>query len=334
MGWMCTYTPIELIHASGFIPYRLYGIREFKNADGYFPINFCPYLKSSFEQLLSEGDQIKGAVLANSCDGARRLYDLTRTYIDKMPAYIMDVPRLASKDSQVFYKKSIEKLYAFLGSLQNRNIENDEILHSIKLYNRMKEAMRSLRKASAEQSLNFLHYYQAIRLSTITDPEIFCTEAELLAEKTTLWGKDQAGGPRIMVVGNFINEQKLFKILSQLDCQIVYDDLCTTQRYWDNKVDASQDCIQALAESYLGKPACMRMVDMEAKLRHLENIAQKEKISAILFVSLKFCDNTLYFYPLLKNHLQYPLLNLELEYNNFSEGQVKTRLEAFLEMLW
>ncbi|MDZ7839026.1 MAG: 2-hydroxyacyl-CoA dehydratase family protein [Actinomycetota bacterium] len=146
--------------------------------------------------------------------------------------------------------------------------------------------------------------------------------------------KDLPGGPRVMVVGNFINEDKLWEILSELDCHMVYDDVCTLSRYFNHEVtNYRQNPVHALATSYLQKPSCMRMADLGLKLENLKKAIEDYRIQALIFVSLKFCDNTLYFYPLARQNLGLPVLNLELEYNNFSEGQIKTRLEAFLEML-
>ncbi|MHB8278658.1 MAG: 2-hydroxyacyl-CoA dehydratase [Candidatus Humimicrobiaceae bacterium] len=56
-----------------------------------------------------------------------------------------------------------------------------------------------------------------------------------------------------------------------------------------------------------------------------------------MFTSLKFCDNTLYFYPELKKELvklNIPSLYLDIEYGKSSYGQLRTRIEAFYEMLF
>ena len=56
----------------------------------------------------------------------------------------------------------------------------------------------------------------------------------------------------------------------------------------------------------------------------------------IIYTSLKFCDHFLVDYPALKEILDrrgIPSLFLEGEYFSFAAGQVKTRVEAFLELL-
>jgi benzoyl-CoA reductase/2-hydroxyglutaryl-CoA dehydratase subunit BcrC/BadD/HgdB len=94
--------------------------------------------------------------------------------------------------------------------------------------------------------------------------------------------------------------------------------------------------LRALSERYLSKPHCMRMADMGAKVKEIMEKVKKDDVRGVIFISLKFCDTMLYSFPLIKQalgKLKIPVLYLEIEYNNFSAGQVKTRTQAFLEML-
>ncbi|MBN1298388.1 MAG: 2-hydroxyacyl-CoA dehydratase, partial [Actinobacteria bacterium] len=84
------------------------------------------------------------------------------------------------------------------------------------------------------------------------------------------------------------------------------------------------------------KPQCMRMADLGAKIDEIRQTISKNKIKGLIFISQKFCDNTLLFYPLLRenlNMLRIPSLFLEIEHNNLSLGQIKTRIQAFLEII-
>jgi benzoyl-CoA reductase/2-hydroxyglutaryl-CoA dehydratase subunit BcrC/BadD/HgdB len=75
---------------------------------------------------------------------------------------------------------------------------------------------------------------------------------------------------------------------------------------------------------------------MGAKVAEIEKKIKEDNVGGVIFISLKFCDTMLYSFPLIKQalgKLKIPVLYLEIEYNNFSAGQVKTRTQAFLEML-
>ena len=144
-----------------------------------------------------------------------------------------------------------------------------------------------------------------------------------------------------MIIGNFITEEKLWEMFSELDMELVGDDLCISNRYFENnikieKAPGLKDLLDRIAQRYMGKPACMRMADTGNKLKELKKKVEENGVQGVIFISLKFCDTMLYSFPLIRKELaalKIPVLYLEIEYNNFSEGQVKTRTQAFLEMI-
>lgn len=180
----------------------------------------------------------------------------------------------------------------------------------------------------------------------ISAPEIFTDDLERYlkfimeagAENITKLQPNYKNTPAIMIIGNFITEEKLWDMLSAMNLKLASDDLCISSRYFEKQIELGDDSdfLDLIAERYLNKPQCMRMADLGLKLKEIENNIIKNNIEGVIFISLKFCDTVLYSFPLLKqklNQLGIPALYLEIEYNNFSEGQLKTRVQAFLEML-
>jgi benzoyl-CoA reductase/2-hydroxyglutaryl-CoA dehydratase subunit BcrC/BadD/HgdB len=154
-------------------------------------------------------------------------------------------------------------------------------------------------------------------------------------------GNGNKKGPRVMIIGNFITEEKLWQMFSGLDMDLVCDDLCISNRYYEMDVktrgaSGAKDLLDQVAQRYMDKPACMRMADTGKKLKDLKKRIAGKGVQGVIFISLKFCDTMLYSFPLIRKELaavKIPVLYLEIEYNNFSEGQVKTRMQAFLEMI-
>jgi len=81
IGWFCTYTPEELIITGGFTPVRIFGRYKISRSESYFPINFCPYVKASWEELLNSAGDFEGLIFTNSCDGMRRFFDTAARYL-------------------------------------------------------------------------------------------------------------------------------------------------------------------------------------------------------------------------------------------------------------
>jgi benzoyl-CoA reductase/2-hydroxyglutaryl-CoA dehydratase subunit BcrC/BadD/HgdB len=161
--------------------------------------------------------------------------------------------------------------------------------------------------------------------------------------------------PEVMIVGNFIDEDRLWEIFDELDCKISADDLCSSSRYFENIIQSDNFSdifgrkreqpdkdistgilVRDIAVRQLFKPQCMRMANLNDKLEEINKNIIKNKVKGIIYISQKFCDNTLLFYPLLReklNIINIPSLFIEVEHNNLSVGQIKTRIQAFLEII-
>jgi len=351
IGWFCTYTPEELIIAGGFIPIRIFGRKKIIKSESYFPINFCPYIKSGWESLLADADNFRALIFTNSCDGMRRFFDIASKYLTRIPSYLLDVPHLKNKDSQDFLASNISDMKMFIERLNGKKIDKKEIENAVKLINKKRKLLKEYSGIfnKSPHLIDIPTYYKVMELSMISDPEIFIDDLErylgfignfdkIKTENGISLQSDQRNSPAIMIIGNFIAEDKLWEMLSKMNLKLASEDFCTSNRYFEKQVvtDDNKDLLESIAERYLNKPQCMRMADLGSKLAEIENTIVKNDIKGVIFITLKFCDNMLYSFPLLKqrlNNIGIPVLYLDIEYNNFSEGQIKTRVQAFLEML-
>ena len=348
IGWFCTYTPEELIIAGGFTPVRIFGEKKLEKSESYFPINFCPYLKSGWEAIMASDSSFKGFIFTNSCDGMRRLYDTANIYYRQTPSLMVDVPRIRDEKAIGFFKYNLENILRSLEELSGKSISSSLLEDAIIIMNNKRKALQKFSDLFKKlpDLISISTYYKIMRLSMISNPEIFTSELEDyndFIEKINA-GQDPLSHftgnniPNIMIIGNFITEEKLWDMFSTLDLRLASEDLCISDRYFHGQVriQEGQDLTRAIAIRYLNKPGCMRMADLGEKLKSLENKISGNKINGVIFISLKFCDTVLYSFPLLKQklgELNIPTLYLEIEYGNFSEGQVKTRAQAFLEVL-
>lgn len=84
IGYLCTYIPEEILISGGLNAIRIQGDKESSLADGYLPINFCPYIKAVWEEVYKKSYSLKSIIFATSCDGMKRLYDLFLNYKKKI----------------------------------------------------------------------------------------------------------------------------------------------------------------------------------------------------------------------------------------------------------
>lgn len=345
IGWFCTYAPEELMLAAGADPVRIMGDKELKKSESYFPINFCPYLKSGWESLLGSKDGLSAVIFTNSCDGMRRLYDTAEHYLKDMPIFMLDVPRNTDNNSIEFFSSNLEDMLKFIEGIKGDRIDNLSLCNAVGLMDKKRKALKDFSRLffGNSSTLTISDYYRIMEISVSAKADTFINELSSLADLLDVdYSMENRPLTKIMIIGNFITEKKLWKMLSSLELSLVTDDLCVSSRYYErtsdstNKLKDRKTMLCLLAENYLKKPGCMRMADTGKKLKELKQKANDNSTQGIIFISLKFCDTVLYSFPLIRKEfadLKIPVLYLELEYNNFSEGQVKTRVQAFLEMI-
>ena len=71
-GYFCTYTPIEVVDACGWIPVRISGgPGPLEKTYSRVPDFICPYMKRSLEKALNgEYDYLSGIIDGYTCDAA------------------------------------------------------------------------------------------------------------------------------------------------------------------------------------------------------------------------------------------------------------------------
>jgi len=370
VGWLCTYTPEEIIIATGFWPVRITGKQKAKKAEGYFPINFCPFIKSSMEDLMVLKDELSAVIFTNSCDGMRRFYDVASKYLPGLPVFMLDVPRIKNELAIEYFSLNIKKMAGFLETINRRKMLLPDLISAQEKINEKRMLLKKLSNffRNNQKGIGVKNYFNTLIISMTEEPGYFNAELRSYLEYAKIQNEHNKGNPgtesfdagsrqipKIMILGNFIDEDRLWEIFDELDCKISADDLCSSSRYFENIVQSdyfsaffgrkheqtgkeiSDDkLIHDIAVRQLFKPQCMRMANLNDKLEEINKNIAKNKIKGIIYISQKFCDNTLLFYPLLREKLNennIPSLFIEIEHNNLSVGQIKTRIQAFLEII-
>ncbi|MFQ5722746.1 MAG: 2-hydroxyacyl-CoA dehydratase subunit D, partial [Candidatus Aminicenantales bacterium] len=220
------------------------------------------------------------------------------------------------------------------------SIKDSDIAEAIRIYNETRDLMVKLYQLRKQVPpfLSGTVVAEVVRASQIMSKIEFNQKLSKFLEEV---GKQknrssEFKGPRIMVVGSILPNNKLIDIIEQAGAVVVCDDLCTGSRYFEEKVEEGPDLLKAIAQRYLGKAPCARMKATELRLERAKKMAAEFKVEGIIYQSVKFCDNHLYDYPLYRSYFHkmgLPLLQLEDDFKGGNIGQLRTRVEAFIEML-
>ncbi|MFW9895791.1 MAG: 2-hydroxyacyl-CoA dehydratase subunit D [Candidatus Thorarchaeota archaeon] len=342
MGWICSYTPLELIYAAGFLPYRIIGhSNPIIDADSYIHTNFCQFVRSTVDIAIKGGyNFLEGVVFVNSCDAMRRLYDLWKNYIPSKFIYILDIPMGSSSLNLNYIREEFGKLKTALEEY-NSNIIHEEILEdSIDLFIESRTLYRkvnSLRLQDLSQ-IKGSKIYKIVSDFFKSDPKVW---NEAIKDKlSTIWKNNSESkaniNPRIILSGSPVHDVDFISFIEDCNLQVIYEDICSGSKFFDVNVKKSNDLLDSLSEAYLNRVPCARMMKIEERAQNIINLSRKFKVNGVIHHSLKFCDTYLYDVPKLKELLMSEGMNvlfIESDGTLGSINQLKTRIEAFSEML-
>ncbi|HUW65549.1 MAG TPA: 2-hydroxyacyl-CoA dehydratase family protein [Spirochaetia bacterium] len=346
IGWLLTDVPEELIHAAGAFPVGILGSHNnIRLADTHVQVWMCSLMRSSLEMgLAGELDFLDGVVIPHTCDTARMIGDIWRRncrtpYVD---SFLM--PR------QVNRRSAREYLIGELGRLK-RQLEQRtgemitaEKLHaSIRLFNENRRLLRRMREIHAGHPglLTSRQVYTVIKAAMYMDKaehnRILRDLVRELEEKADEGAGVLPGTVRLVISGGVWEPPETMDLIDGAGGVVVGDDLHTGARYLGPDPDEDGDGLAALADRQLNKmPFCAHENGDYGRARFLIDLARRSQADGLLFLHLKFCEPENYDYHDLREALKaaaIPNFRLETEFTNPNLGQIRTRLEAFIEMI-
>ncbi|MBM4463480.1 MAG: 2-hydroxyacyl-CoA dehydratase [Chloroflexi bacterium] len=343
-GWLCTYVPEEVIHAAGGLPVRIVGYsgeRELAEGTAYFYVNNCSFSRSCLQLGLSGGyDFLDGVVGGSTCDGARRLFDLWRSYIGTPFHHVLTVPRKYTERAHQLYYAQVKRLKEHLEEHFGVQISDEALRQSIEVYNESRgllQALYDLRKRSAPP-ISGAETLEVLNASFRMPKELFNDYLRELLDELSRSSNGCEGKARLMVTGSVLTNPEFIRSIESLGALVVTDELCTSTRYWTDSViiDGSKTPLEAISQRYLNNFPCARMFPSDQRFDRIVEFAHDFRVDGVISQVIKFCVPYAHDLPLLTERLKaegIPILALDVEHGTSGSGQIQTRVQAFLEML-
>lgn len=125
VGYICKYTPVEIIEAFGEEPLRLEsGYKSHEYAEALIHSNICSFAKGVLESIIE--NNIEEVILTACCDSIKRLYDVLKDRVKF--AYLLDLPRKKDPISiDLFYNEIVEFIKAYQG-FKNKDFAEENLL--------------------------------------------------------------------------------------------------------------------------------------------------------------------------------------------------------------
>jgi len=343
-GWLCTYVPEEIIHAAGVLPIRITGYREeveLEDGTAYLYVNSCSFSRSCFQLgLRGEYDFLDGVVGGSTCDGARRLFDVWRQYIGTPFHHVLNVPRKYTERAHQLYLDQVMKFKLHLEDYLGTAITDEALRRSIDLYNESRALLRELyelRKLE-EPPITGGETMEVLVASFHLPKELFNQWLRSLLSELSQSDIRHKSRARLMITGSVMENPEFIRTIEGEGALVVADELCTSTRYWSDPVvlDGSVSPLEAVARRYLNNFPCARMYPSDERFDRIIDLVQQFRVDGVISEIIRYCVPYAHDLPLLTDRLKgqgVPVLALDVEYGTSGSGQIKTRVQAFLEML-
>jgi benzoyl-CoA reductase subunit C len=344
IGYLCSYTPEEIILAAGAHPLRLMGTKEnIHLADTHLQSYCCSLVRGVLEEGLSGRiDFLDGLVFPHTCDSIQRLSDIWRINIPF--GFHLDVVlpvKLNTESARIYLQEVLEKFSRELGQALGVEITDENLKKAIEVMRSIRGALQAIYTLRGQypQLMSGKNLNTLVRGSMILDREDLAVILPEIANEITLMSKE-AESPshkRVVLAGGICNHPDIYPIIENAGGAVVWDDLCTGSRAFAEPVAEGVPPMEALAGRAFNRLVCpAKHRDLSGRAKNIIKIVRENQARGVIFLLLKFCDPHAFDYPYLRKHLDeagIPNLLLEVEDPLPSLGPLKTRLEAFLEML-
>lgn len=345
VGYFYPAVPEEILTSAGVLAFGIRGTGSTgtEMADAHFGQLNCGYTRATFEQILQgKYNFLDGAVVFNQCDHLRRIYDNWLT-IAKSPCYaFIYLPKKCDALAREFFAKEIIQFKKKTEEKFNVVITDDMLKEAIALHNETRRLQRKLYelKKLAVPPVSGAET-MAIMLAATAMPRQRYNELlkELLRELSEQATDSVAANQkRLLYVGSHADDLHFMEALESQGAIIAVDDTSFGYKAAEGEVSTNGNPLQAIIDYYLYTRAVTQRQfgTLDQRLEHIAEIIKTFRIDGVITARLAECDQFAFEQFILRDFFKnsnIPNLNLEAEYILSGVGQLKTRVQAFLETI-
>lgn len=351
IGYFCIYTPLEMITAAEWVPYRIFGdVNEpISEADVYLETILCSFVRSCFDiGIKGRYSFLDGLVVPHSCDSVEKIYEIWRYYLKPRYSHFIDVPHMVHPASFKFFKAELGTYKRTIEKACGMDISNDLLRQHIKLHNEQRALVRELyelRKpdpplVSGSEVIQTLVAVMSMPVEEGSD--LLRSVIEEIKGRKDHPPKKNA---RVLVWGAPVDATPFVQLIEDCGANVAMDDICVGSRPYWRDVELTDDPLDGMVDYYLDKLRCPRTYrekvgphkeDLENRFRYLLDYAKEFSVNGVILAVIRYCDTHEYEAPDVRDYLKeagLPVLHIEHDYSVSALEPFRTRIQAFIEMI-
>lgn len=352
IGSFCVFVPEEIVRAAGATLVGLCTGADFatEEVEKILPRNTCSLIKSAFGfklgkvcPFMESADMIVGE---NTCDGKKKSYEILKDLTPNL--YVMDLPQMKSAEGRALLRTEYFRFKEAVEELTGVTIDPEKLKKGISIVNNKRKAIHrlSLLRKADPAPISGLDALLTNQVFFYDDPVRFtdsvnkiCDELEKRIEKKE--GAFPKNAPRILISGcpMAVPNWKLPWIIESSGAVIVGEESCVGERGVRNLTDDGgstvDDFMEAIVDRHF-KVDCAIFTPNPDRQAHVEEMFREYNADGVIHYGLQFCQPYIAESMPLETALEQkgiPTLRIETDYGMEDVGQLKTRVEAFMEVL-
>jgi benzoyl-CoA reductase/2-hydroxyglutaryl-CoA dehydratase subunit BcrC/BadD/HgdB len=313
------------------------------------PRDICPLVKSTLGLALSNtcpyGPIEDLAVGETTCDAKKKTWDILAAGGD---FHVLEVPQKKGPRDRDLWHEEVVQFKARLEETTGRTLEPAKLAEAVRLMNRKRRALaclNELRKAETPP-MSGLDALVVMQGALVDDPLRFSERLEALNDELEDRvrrgvGVVPRGAKRIMVSGcpSVLGNWKLHHLIESAGAVVVCDETCTGTRYFSALVEergGGLDAqIAAIAARYL-EIDCSCFSPNDERIASVVRLARDHRVDGVVQYVLQYCHTYNVEAVRVASALKeagVPSLKIVTDYSEEDTGQLRIRVEAFLEGL-
>lgn len=343
IGCFPMYVPEEIIHAAGLLPVVLLEQEQtITAADNYIQPYICSPVRGNLDLSLKGGmDCLDGLVFPDICEPAQMISEVWKIHQSVPFFHNLMVPgNTAASYSLSRLTHEFSRMKTALEKFADRAITQQDLKNSIAIYNGNRRLLHRLYQFRRKypELISAREVATVVASSMLMLKEEHSQLLEQLLKNLEAKTPTSIEGARLVISGSFCDmpEVDILDLVEDLGAMVVDDDLYVGRRYFQTLVNEQDEPVAALAKRYIEDVPCPTKYNTNKDWsEYLLNLCRETKADGVVIILIKYCEPHALDYPRLKQCLaqaNMPHLLIETDHSG-STGQIRTRLQAFIEML-
>ena len=354
VGTMCLQVPDELIMAAGGEPVRLCsGAYAFDQVGGDFmPAKSCPMVRATMGMMQVNNDTLKDAlatvVIPTTCDQKRLSAEILKNMGYDVTLLEMPVSK-ESDDARIYWQESVKRFALTVQKICGRKITPKRLESAIRSKLEAGRLFRKLQelRSSSTPVIFGKDMWLVTNSYFFAEPDEWCRAvSDLIAElqnRKSEWSSPiKHTAPRLLFTGSppIFPNLKLPLLVEQAGAVIVADETCSSERLLHDAVVFDEknlnDMVPAVADRYLKPCTCPCMTPNTDRIKRILELVRINRVEGVVYQAFSGCLP----YEMEQraigeklNREGIPMLFVETDYSPEDQGQLSTRVEAFIESI-